>query len=965
MASGNGSGSESSDSEDISRKYLIKRLKKVERKMKRLKNRDRKEQTRQRRSRSRARRERSINAASCNSSGEAPSLPGPLLRRPGRRESRRRYGRQRSASRSGSSSSGGEYDSSKQAHGHGKRARSKADSDRSLRETALLSGRQGSKVDSYRSGSSDSDGEGNSRKRAHRHGKRARSEADSDRSLRETALLSGHQGSKVDRYRNETASHSAPHHSAVDRSPRETATIENPGTSSDRSLRETTRNIVPETVAEGTLHVALVTRWEHILTTGLEVSEKTQLFEKYGLPSNCEALTPPVVNPEINAILSSLHKKRDENYLILQAQLNKGIVALGKGLETVLAEADTSNKENLLTHLGDAGRILCDLSFLISKTRRFLIEPSLSKNAKDMANKNAPLGLLFGDNLQEKVNEAKMLEKTSLALKPNKPSVSSKSCAKQPQQRAHQRDVEGGRRPTTIKQETPGPSARGDEATKGAIPQKPSQSQTTTSVIEVSRNEVAGRLSRFYSKWEELTTNIVVLSWVKRGYELPFTQKPHQGHLCRKSYTQSEVLALNQAIKELLDLGALLKPVVEKLRQGGTVTVNYLDDFLIIGNSLTECGTSTQHTIDLLQSLGFLINYEKSSTMPSRKCKFLGFIYNSESMSLTLPQEKRDIIKSQVAILLKKVSCKIRELARFIGTLTSAFPAWWHYRRLKHLSVYTATANSVMDFLQNILDTEHCSFGTFNSHRAALSLLLGEDVGKDRTLSRFMKGISNMRPSLPRYNYTWDPQQVLEYLRHLGENSQLSLKELSGKLATLLALLTGNRIQTIALIRVSNINESKDGIQILITEKIKTSGRNRVQPCLQLPYYKNDARLCPVLNLKCYITMTQSLRDGEDFVFIRHQRPYRRVSKNSISRWIKDTLRKAGINTEIFKPHSTRHAATSAALKKGVQVETILKAAGWTQANTFARFYHRRVVDQLAFATALLQEEDRNPVEGS
>nr|CAI5841752.1 unnamed protein product [Callosobruchus analis] len=408
-----------------------------------------------------------------------------------------------------------------------------------------------------------------------------------------------------------------------------------------------------------------------------------------------------------------------------------------------------------------------------------------------MANKNAPLGLLFGDNLQEKVNEAKMLEKTSLALKPNKPSISSKSCAKQPQQRAHQRDVEGG----------------------GGRPQTGGPSVEETYI---------------------------------------------GGSSCLREAFQRRGLAVS---------------VIETLL-----------------NSISE------------------------ST------------------------------KKQYDVALRK---------------------WWHYRRLKHLSVYTATANSVMDFLQNILDTEHCSFGTFNSHRAALSLLLGENVGKDRTLSRFMKGISNMRPSLPRYNYRWDPQQVLEYLRHLGENSQLSLKELSGKLATLLALLTGNRIQTIALIRVSNINESKDGIQILITEKIKTSGRNRVQPCLQLPYYKNDARLCPVLNLKCYITMTQSLRDGEDFVFISHQRPYRRVTKNSISRWIKDTLRKAGINTEIFKPHSTRHAATSAALKKGVQVETILKAAGWTQANTFARFYHRRVVDQSAFATALLQEEDGNPVEGS
>nr|CAH7736493.1 unnamed protein product [Callosobruchus chinensis] len=92
--------------------------------------------------------------------------------------------------------------------------------------------------------------------------------------------------------------------------------------------------------------------------------------------------------------------------------------------------------------------------------------------------------------------------------------------------------------------------------------------------------------------------------------------------------------------------------------------------------------------------------------------------------------------------------------------------------------------------------------------------------------------------------------------------------------------------------------------------------------------------------------MTQSLRHGEDFVFISHQRPYRRVTKNSISRWITDTLRKAGIDTKIFKPHSTRHAATLAALKIGVvQVDTILKAAGWTQANTFTRFYHRPTVD--------------------
>nr|CAH7736491.1 unnamed protein product [Callosobruchus chinensis] len=45
-----------------------------------------------------------------------------------------------------------------------------------------------------------------------------------------------------------------------------------------------------------------------------------------------------------------------------------------------------------------------------------------------------------------------------------------------------------------------------------------------------------------------------------------------------------------------------------------------------------------------------------------------------------------------------------------------ALRKWWHYCRLKRIPMYTATSNSFMDFFQNILDTEHCSFGTFNSH---------------------------------------------------------------------------------------------------------------------------------------------------------------------------------------------------------------------------------------------------------
>ncbi|CAG7822654.1 unnamed protein product, partial [Allacma fusca] len=47
----------------------------------------------------------------------------------------------------------------------------------------------------------------------------------------------------------------------------------------------------------------------------------------------------------------------------------------------------------------------------------------------------------------------------------------------------------------------------------------------------------------------------------------------------------------------------------------------------------------------------------------------------------------------------------------------------------------------------------------------------------------------------------------------------------------------------------------------------------------------------------------------------------------------------------------TRHAATSAAARKRVNIEVIRKAAGWTSSSsTFANFYELPIVNPEAFA---------------
>lgn len=113
-----------------------------------------------------------------------------------------------------------------------------------------------------------------------------------------------------------------------------------------------------------------------------------------------------------------------------------------------------------------------------------------------------------------------------------------------------------------------------------------------------------------------------------------------------------------------------------------------------------------------------------------------------------------------------------------------------------------------------------------------MALILPDKIGENPILKRFLKGISNIRPTTPRYNFAWDTEPVLNFLATLVPLESLSFRILASKLATLLLLITGQRMQTIHLITLDNIIETSSGFQILITGKIKTSGVNSTNPCL-------------------------------------------------------------------------------------------------------------------------------------
>lgn len=273
---------------------------------------------------------------------------------------------------------------------------------------------------------------------------------------------------------------------------------------------------------------------------------------------------------------------------------------------------------------------------------------------------------------------------------------------------------------------------------------------------------------------------------------------------------------------------------------------------------------------------------------------------------------------------------------------------WFFFCQETNIDFFTASAPEVLRFLTNLFD-HGCKYGSINSAKSAITLLVGSDTTNDLRVKRFMKGIYKLRTPLPKYSATWDPGVVLNWLSNHYPNEGLAFDLLTKKLITLLALITAHRVQTLSLIRVSNIKLiHNEKFVIKIPDTIKTSALGRSQPLLIIPYFNEKPSICPARTLEQYLKITAQKRQSNcEFLFVSLKKPYKNVCGQSLSRWIKATLQESGIDTSVFSAHSTRHASVSAANKLGVSIDVIKRTAGWTgNSSSFARFYSREVLTE-------------------
>ena len=117
-------------------------------------------------------------------------------------------------------------------------------------------------------------------------------------------------------------------------------------------------------------------------------------------------------------------------------------------------------------------------------------------------------------------------------------------------------------------------------------------------------------------------------------------------------------------------------------------------------------------------------------------------------------------------------------------------------------------------------------YSGINTARSALSSVLkpvdGITFGAQESVKRFLKGVYQARPLIPRYTVTWVVNKVLIYLKSIS-TTECSFKDLTLKLVTKMSLVSARRGQTIHYFSLEDMVVSETSMTFIISKPLKQS----------------------------------------------------------------------------------------------------------------------------------------------
>ena len=126
---------------------------------------------------------------------------------------------------------------------------------------------------------------------------------------------------------------------------------------------------------------------------------------------------------------------------------------------------------------------------------------------------------------------------------------------------------------------------------------------------------------------------------------------------------------------------------------------------------------------------------------------------------------------------------------------------------------------------------------------------------------------------------------VIKHLESWPKVEKMTLKQLTLRLIMLLALVPGQRGQTLHTLKVNDLKFKGSKCVIGISAVLKqTKAGSHAKP-LEFEVFSNK-KLCVVTHLQQYLQVTARTREGKQ-LFISVVKPHKEVSKDIVSRWIK------------------------------------------------------------------------------
>ena len=291
----------------------------------------------------------------------------------------------------------------------------------------------------------------------------------------------------------------------------------------------------------------------------------------------------------------------------------------------------------------------------------------------------------------------------------------------------------------------------------------------------------------------------------------------------------------------------------------------------------------------------------------------------------------------------------------------SAWRKWSSWARGRSISPFQANIAQIGNFLSAMF-REGKAYSTINGYRSAISAfhphINKQPVGENPDIRAIMTGIFNKNPPVPKYASFWDVETVLTYIRAMGENAGLLLRDLGMKLAVLLALTTAGRSSDLGRLDTAFMNDLGERIVFFVREPTKTrkagSPPSKVEVCSF-----EDEILSPLACLNEYLRRTIALRSTtKSKLFLASVTPYNPVKSCTIAGWIKTILERAGIDTGVWTAHSTRGASTSKVASMGLSLDVVLTTACWKRVGTFKKFYKKPIekeIDREKFTQTVLK----------